>query len=82
MQRTGGDDLGFPAYSSTSQRNSGRLNPQPGHVIADGTVGGGGHALEIIQRILPEDIISESTRTRPPSKRQRRIFTSLKVRIH
>ena len=29
------------------------LNPSPGHVIADCTVGGGGHALEIIQKILP-----------------------------
>jgi len=29
------------------------LNPHPGYVIADGTVGGGGHALEIIKRIIP-----------------------------
>ena len=29
------------------------LSPSPGHVIADCTVGGGGHALAIIQRILP-----------------------------
>ena len=29
------------------------LNPHPGHVIVDGTVGGGGHALQIIQSILP-----------------------------
>lgn len=29
------------------------LNPQPGFVIVDGTVGGGGHSKEILHRILP-----------------------------
>lgn len=29
------------------------LNPSPGKVYLDGTVGGGGHAKEIIERILP-----------------------------
>jgi 16S rRNA (cytosine1402-N4)-methyltransferase len=29
------------------------LNPNPGNVIADCTVGGGGHAFAVIQRILP-----------------------------
>jgi 16S rRNA (cytosine1402-N4)-methyltransferase len=29
------------------------LNPYPGHVIVDCTVGGGGHALEILRRIQP-----------------------------
>lgn len=29
------------------------LNPQPGQVVVDGTVGAGGHAVEIAQRIAP-----------------------------
>ncbi len=29
------------------------LDPQPGQVIVDGTVGGGGHARAILERILP-----------------------------
>ncbi len=30
------------------------LNPQSGQTIVDGTLGGGGHALEIVKRILPD----------------------------
>ncbi len=30
------------------------LNPQPGHVILDGTIGLGGHAVALLPRILPD----------------------------
>lgn len=33
------------------------LNPKPGSVIADGTVGGGGHAAKILERILPGGLL-------------------------
>ena len=29
------------------------LNPQPGEIFVDGTVGGGGHSKAILERILP-----------------------------
>ncbi|MGE5707048.1 MAG: 16S rRNA (cytosine(1402)-N(4))-methyltransferase RsmH [Bacteroidota bacterium] len=33
------------------------LNPQPGEVFFDGTLGGGGHAGEILRRILPDGFL-------------------------
>jgi 16S rRNA (cytosine1402-N4)-methyltransferase len=30
------------------------LQPKSGQVIVDGTVGGGGHSIEIVKRILPD----------------------------
>ena len=33
------------------------LEPTPGHIIVDATLGGGGHAEAILQRILPDGIL-------------------------
>ena len=33
------------------------LEPAPGHIIVDATLGGGGHAEAILQRILPDGIL-------------------------
>jgi len=33
------------------------LNPEPGKVIVDGTLGGGGHAQEILKRIAPDGFL-------------------------
>ena len=30
------------------------MNPQPGDVVVDGTLGGGGHTIELLKRIGPE----------------------------
>lgn len=33
------------------------LNPQPGEVVLDGTMGGAGHAAELLRRVLPDGFL-------------------------
>jgi 16S rRNA (cytosine1402-N4)-methyltransferase len=53
MNRQVVDPLDFQHVPVLLEETLEGLNPNPGHVIADCTVGGGGHALEIIRKILP-----------------------------
>ena len=58
------------------------LDPQPGMVLVDGTLGGGGHTRLLADARGPRaDWSSASTAIRPPSTPPRRPFAGLPVRL-
>lgn len=46
-------ELGFHHVPVLLEAVLAQLNPAPGNVVLDGTVGGGGHASELLAKILP-----------------------------
>ncbi|WP_028314413.1 16S rRNA (cytosine(1402)-N(4))-methyltransferase RsmH [Desulfatibacillum aliphaticivorans] len=49
--------MAFHHVSVMKQEVLSLLSPAPGHVVVDGTFGGGGHARAILERILPDGLL-------------------------
>ncbi|MBI9074272.1 MAG: 16S rRNA (cytosine(1402)-N(4))-methyltransferase RsmH [Desulfatibacillum sp.] len=49
--------MGFHHVSVMKQEVLDLLAPAPGHIIVDGTFGGGGHARALLERILPDGLL-------------------------
>lgn len=57
------------------------LDPSPGKVIIDGTLGGGGHALALAEKVGPEGLIIGLDRDSIPIERAIRTMQDLPVRV-
>ncbi len=57
------------------------LDPRPGQVIVDGTVGGGGHARAMAQRVVPGGLLIGLDRDRSALDRAQAVLTGLPIRL-
>lgn len=57
------------------------LSPQPGQIIVDGTLGGGGHTRLLAERILPGGLVIALDRDPTAVERCRQTYAGLPVRI-
>ncbi len=57
------------------------LDPRPGQVIVDGTVGGGGHARAMAQRLVPGGLLIGLDRDRSALDRAQAVLAGLPVRL-
>ena len=59
-----------------------RLNPEPGNIFVDGTVGGSGHAAAICSAIAPDGIFIGLDQDRDAIDNARRVLEGFKTTVH